>query len=337
MIEIKKKVLFELPSVYTADVFEYNASLYIGAGPEKNGVVILHNLDNNSVEYIEPVPGGTMSLLPVPGKPDTFISVMGLFPPFIGYEGGIYLHKKEGISWTTKRVLHIPFAHRCDILTINGDNYLFSACVSKNKQNVEDWSEPGQLYVTDLSKEVWEKELVIDNLWKNHGMLKYSSGAFPPLQSKTTHDILFISGVEGVFALYMEEGIFKNERIFNHEVSEFAFLNMDGSLYMATIEPFHGNSFNIYCYKSSWQKVFDSSLEFGHGLSAGFFHGKPSVAVGNRRGSMALELIQFESGVFRKYVLDEQVAPTQTKFFVFHNTEYLLSANQNKNEVTIYY
>jgi hypothetical protein len=278
-----------------------------------------------------------MSLLPVPGKLNTFISVMGLFPPFIGFEGGIYLHQKEGNRWSAERVLHIPFAHRCDILTINGINYLFSACVSKYKKNVEDWSEPGQLFVTDFSKGIWEKELVISNLWKNHGMLKCSSEAFPPLRSKTEHDILFISGVEGVFAVYREENVFKSERIFDHEVSEFAFLTLEGALHMATIEPFHGNSFNIYRMNGLRQKVFESPLEFGHGLSAGYFRGKPSVAVGNRRGAMALELIQYEKGLFEKQVLDRDAAPTQTKFFTYNDCEYILSANQNKNEAVIYF
>ena len=332
-----KKVLFELPAVYTADVFEYGGSLCIGAGPEKDGVVKLYDMNNGSIECIEPVPGGTMSLMPIPGEDNTLVSVMGLFPPFIGFEGGIYIHKKKDKSWITEKVLHIPFAHRCDILTINGVNYLFSACVSKYKKNVEDWSESGQLYVTDLSKGIWEKELVVSDLWKNHGMLKCSSEAFPPLRSKTAHDILFISGIEGVFAIYWTVGAFKTERIFDCEVSEFAFIPFDGVLHMATIEPFHGNSFNIYRLDNHWQKVYNSPLEFGHGLSAGYFRGKASVAVGNRRGTMALELTQYENGQFAKHILEEDVAPTQSKFFTHKGVEYLLSANQNKNEVVIYY
>ena len=335
-MKTEKKVLFELPTVYTADVFDYNASLYVGAGPEKEGVVKLYDMNSGAIEHIEPVPGGTMNLFPVPGKDNTLISVMGLFPPFIGFEAGIHIHKKKGASWETERVLHIPFAHRCDILTINGVNYLFSACVSKYKKNIEDWSESGQLYVTDLSKKVWEKELVIGDLWKNHGMLKCSPETFTPFQSKTAHDILFISGVEGIFAIFWTEEGFKTERIFDNEVSEFAFITLNGTLHIASIEPFHGNNFNIYRFDNHWHKVFDSPLEFGHGLSAGYLQGKPSVAVGNRRGTMALELVQYENGQFTKHILEEDVAPTQTKFFTHKGVEYLLSANQNKNEVAIY-
>ena len=335
-MDAKKRVLFELPTVYTADVFEYNGSLHIGAGPEKEGVVKLYNMDSGSIELIEPVPGGTMSLMPIPGKANTFVSVMGLFPPFIGFEAGIYLHTKKDESWLTTRVLHIPFAHRCDILTINGVDYLFSACVSKYKKNVEDWNEAGELHVTDLSKGIWDKELVIGNLWKNHGMLKYPAYNFPLLGIKSEHDILFISGVEGIYAIFWAGGTFKTGRIFDREVSEFAFLEINKTLYMATIEPFHGNTFNMYRFEDSFQKIFESPLEFGHGLSAGCFRGKPSVAVGNRRGSMALELFRYENGQFTQHLLEESVAPTQTKFFNHLGVEYLLSANQNKNEVAIY-
>ncbi len=334
-MEIQKRILFELPTVYTADVFMYNHSLYIGAGPEKEGVVKLYNLDNGSLEYIEPVPGGTMSLLPIPGEEHTLVSVMGLFPPFIGFEAGIYLHQKKDESWLTKRVFHIPFAHRCDILTINGRNYLFSANVSKYKKNVEDWSEPGGLYVTDLSKGVWEKEIVIDNLWKNHGMLKYPAANFP-LFGEKGDELLFISGVEGIFVIYWANGGFKTEQIFNHEVSEFAFIEIEGTLHLATIEPFHGNTFNIYRLNGSFRKIHESPLEFGHGLSAGYFRGKPSIAVGNRRSTMALELFQYENGQFSKHLVEENIAPTQTKFFVHNGVEYLLSANQYQNEVVIY-
>jgi len=336
-MEVRKKILFELPTVYTVDVFMYNHSLYIGAGPEKDGVVKLYNLENGSMENIEPVPGGTMSLMPIPGEEDTLISVMGLFPPFIGFEAGIYLHKKKQGSWQTKRVLHIPFAHRCDILTINSVNYLFSANVSKYKKNAEDWSEPGELYVTDLSKGVWEKELVMGNLWRNHGMSKYLAANFPLLDGKHKQgELLFISGVEGIFAIYWADGSFKTEWIFDHEVSEFAFIEMEGTLHLATIEPFHGNKLNIYRLNGLFQKIYESQLEFGHGLSAGYFRGKPSVAVGNRRGTMALTLIQYENGRFTESLLEEGVAPTQTKFFVHNGVEYLLSANQYKNEVAIY-
>lgn len=336
MEEVKKSVLFELPAVYTVDVFTYNGSLHIGAGPEKEGVVKLYSMDYDSMEYIEPVPGGTMSLLPVPGEDHTFVSVMGLFPPFIGFEGGIYLHQKNGEQWATQRVLHIPFAHRCEILTINGTHYLFSASVSKYKKNVEDWSEAGELYVTDLSKGILGKKLVIGNIWKNHGMLKYPSVDFPLLNATSGHDILFISGVEGIFAVYWADGTFKTERIFDREVSEFAFITLDSVLHLATIEPFHGHTFNIYRFDDLRQKVYESPLEFGHGLSAGYFRNKPSIAVGNRRGTMALELIQYDSGQFTKQLLEEGVAPTQTKFFKHLGVEYLLSANQNKNEVVIY-
>ena len=336
MTKTTKRVLFNLPTVYTADVFKYNGSLCVGAGPEKEGVVMLYALDSNSIETIEPVPGGTMSLIPLPHQSDSFVSVMGLFPPFIGFEGGIHLHIKSGNSWTTTKVLPIPFAHRCDILSIDGIPYLFSASVSKYKNCVEDWSESGQLYVTDLSKGIWEKEVVVGDLWKNHGMFKCAPEAFPPLESKTAHDILFISGAEGIFAIYWSEGIFKTERIFDSEVSEFAFFTLDNSPHLATIEPFHGNTFKIYRFDGHFQKIYESPLEFGHGLSAGILGGNPSVAVGNRRGSMALELIQYVNGEFNKQILEEGVAPTQTKFFTCGGVEYLLSANQNKNEVAIY-
>ncbi len=43
-----------------------------------------------------------------------------------------------------------------------------------------------------------------------------------------------------------------------------------------------------------------------------------------------------DKGIVNKIVIEEDVGPTQTQVFSFGNSDYILSANQKKNEVALY-
>jgi hypothetical protein len=80
-------------------------------------------------------------------------------------------------------------------------------------------------------------------------------------------------------------------------------------------------------------------LSFGHGLCAGTFKGELVVVVGSRRDNEALELhkvLDFASGAIERIILETGVGPTQTRLFTHKGTDYILSANQVKNEVALY-
>jgi hypothetical protein len=117
-------------------------------------------------------------------------------------------------------------------------------------------------------------------------------------------------------------------------------LDGDGVDELVTIEPFHGNTLNVYkCTDGQWNKLFQDELWFGHGLSAGMFNGEPIFVVGNRRGPLTLNMYRrLEDGSFSRETLEEEAGPTQTLVFTADDgTDYILSANQLKNEVALYY
>ena len=139
---LQKKVIMKIPSVYTANAFRAGEEHYVGAGSETEKIVHLYDLRTATASQISGCPGGMMSFIPVPGEPDLFITIQGLFPPFIGAEAGLYLHRRTGEGWETRKVLDMPFSHRCEILTRSGKNYLLLATVSKHKENPADWFRP---------------------------------------------------------------------------------------------------------------------------------------------------------------------------------------------------
>lgn len=333
---LRKKTLIELPFVYTVNEFILGDKVYFAAGSEREYSACLIDPENNEVTKVADGPGGMMSLLPVPGCSDQLVSVMGLFPPFIGFEGGIYFHVKKNGIWESNKVISLPFSHRCEILTINGVNHLFIATVSKYKENPADWSKPGELHHAVIGKTPsadWTTDLVLSDLTRNHGMTK------SVIENKES---ICISGVEGIFAIQPgSKNKWEISQLFDHEVSEFSFFDLDndGEDELVTIEPFHGNSLNIYKNsKKGWQLQYSSPLSFGHGLSTGKFQGNNVVVVGNRRDSGDLELHTVKTlSTVEKSVIESNVGATQTKVVRYKNTDYILSSNQTLNEVALYY
>lgn len=332
-----KQPILQIKNVYTASAFVSGSKTIVGAGSETDPVVLLYDLATGVTESLEQCPGGMMSFVPVRGKPDFMVSVMGLFPPFLGKEAGLFLHQRSGDTWKTTRAMDLPFAHRCEFLPHPDRNILLAASVSTFKENPADWSRTGELYAISLDgnpAEQWNPELIDSSLLRNHGMSRYWIDGV---------ERLCVSGDRGIFYLELSEGgIPEMKSLFEKEVSEMTFIDLDGDgqSELITIEPFHGNVLNMYKrHEGAWKLKFSSPLSFGHGLSSGMFNGFPRVVVGNRRDSMSLEMFtvnNLDKGLVNKSLIEEGVGPTQTQVFSSGNRDYILSANQRKNEVALY-
>ena len=102
---LRKQVILRIKNVYTANAFVDGARSLVGAGSETEAVVQLYDLASGKVEHLDSCPGGMMSLVPVPGQPGQLVSVMGLFPPFIGKDAGLTVQgQRERIDWRAKQV-----------------------------------------------------------------------------------------------------------------------------------------------------------------------------------------------------------------------------------------
>ncbi len=121
---------------------------------------------------------------------------MGLFPPFIGQDAGLFLHQKKDEDWKTSRAMDLPFAHRCEFLPTSERNILIAASVSKFKENPADWSRPGELHAIQYGWGSFQvrgnHELIDSSIVRNHGMGRYWIDGV---------EHLCVSGVEGVFSI----------------------------------------------------------------------------------------------------------------------------------------
>ena len=332
---MNKKTILKIESVYTANAFTINGATYVGAGSETTPAVYVHEIATGRSSLVDGCPGGVMSFVPTPGHPNLFYSVMGLFPPFVGQEAGIFLHRCEKNGWRTTKAMALPFAHRCDILEKDGCSWLVAASCSKFKAEPADWKQSGELYAIPLDKDTGlsgTPQLVYDKIWRHHGMLKAHFQG---------DDTLLFSGAEGIFYMARENETWTVRQLFNQEVSEFGLIDLDGDGHdeLVTIEPFHGNTLNVYKNTGgTWKKLYTDELWFGHGLSCGMFQGEAIIVVGNRRGPLTLNLYRRKTdGSFGREILEDAAGPTQTQVFSAGGKDYILSANQLKNEVALYY
>lgn len=334
---MNKKVVLNIESVYTSNAFQIGSETYVAAGSETLPEVYLYNLNTGESSFVDGCPGGVMSFVPVPGNPNLFYSIMGLFPPFVGLEAGVFMHDRSGGSWKTTKAMELPFAHRCDILSRGGKNYLFAVSCSKHKENPADWSQAGEVYVIRLDEKGLPQtpERIDNSIIRNHGMLRKRINGV---------ETICVSGAEGIYyfdQLPNETWVMKP--LFDKEVSEFGFIDLDGDGQeeLVTIEPFHGENLNVYKKNGSdWELKYNASLSFGHGLSCGMFNKEPIIMVGNRRGSFTLDMFKatnVDKGQFTREAVEEEAGPTQTLVFKANNTDYILSSNQKKNEVAIYW
>ena len=334
---LKKQVILEIENVYTANAFATDDGFFVGAGSETGPQVKLYNLADGSTHTLPGCPGGMMSFVPVPGEAWSFVTIMGLFPPFIGQEAGLYLHRLSGKGWLTERTMDLPFAHRCEFLQQEGGSKLVAATVSKLKENPSDWSRPGEVHLISLAKDLsqpWESVVIDSGITRNHGMAKASFGG---------DELLFVSGDKGIFSIQARpDRSWEMNSVFEKEVSEMTFIDLDGDgqKELVTIEPFHGKELNIYKrMNTDWELRYSGSLSFGHGLSSGVFNGEPVIVAGNRSDTLALETItvaDLNKGAVNKRIIESEVGPTQTQVFTYSGIDYILSANQKKHEVALY-
>lgn len=333
----KKEVILNIENVYTANAFVTPGGWFIGAGSETGSEVYLYEVVGKQKSLVPGCPGGMMGFVPVPGTANEFVTVMGLFPPFKGLEAGLYHHRQTGAQWETSKVIHLPFAHRCEFLTRDNKRFLFAASVSSYKENPADWSRPGEIMMVEWQEEAvfpLQGEVIDAGISRNHGLLRHRVEGV---------ETLLFSGKEGIFYLIAGAGNeWILEQLFEQEVSEFALIDLDGdgNDELITIEPFHGEQIRFYkMIGGNWELQYSDTLSFGHGLCSGWINRNPMVFAGNRSASLSLDVfgtLNLAAGKVERETVESGVGPTQTQVFSDGENSYLLSANQKKHEVALY-
>lgn len=339
----EKKFLTNLHRCYATSSTYVNEERYILLATEGEGACYSYKGENFEQETVWDGPGGTMSMIPVPGKNGDFLAVQNFFPTFQSENATIvWARPAEDGKWDVKDLFKLPYVHRFDILEANGKCYFIGATLCTTKEFKEDWSNPGKIYVGEIPEDLntpIELSVIKEGLTKNHGYCRTTwNGVMAGI----------VTCEEGVFVVTPPQNNneeWKLEQIMNRPTSDIAVVDIDGDGEdeLVTIEDFHGGNFLINKKIDGEYKViykYPKEMDFGHVVWGGELRGIPSIIGGYRRNEKELFVIQCddkEKLTFKTEVIEAGVGPSNVAVINDKDRDIIISANRELGEAALYF
>lgn len=345
-MKVTKIKTHELEKCYAVAPLRYRGSDHILVAAEKQNKCLLFDQGGNLEDTVWEGPGGTMSMVQVPGSDGVFLATHKFYSPNDSKEARIVLAApKAGGGWTVHTLVHLPFVHRFDILTAGGRHYLIACTLKSGHEYKDDWSVPGKIWGAelpeDLSKVDAEHPLslicVREGLLKNHGYCRISD---------REGEWALVSAENGIFRVAppaLAGGRWRVEALTKEAASDavLADLDGDGEQEILAITPFHGDTVKIYKkQEGSYEPVYtyDFPMEFAHAIWGGAVEGIPLVFVGHRKGNRDLLALYYDrdSGTYTSQVLDHDVGPANVLCYQKDGRYRLAAANRETDEIAFY-
>lgn len=338
-IKHTKQVIDHMERCYSVNRLNIDEKdYYIVASERIDGDSYMYPSDNSSEKQVVwKDKGGTMSIVPIPHKNDKeLLAIQNFFPGFNAYDSNIvHLEYSDG-KWLQSEVFKLPYCHRFELVEWNGELYIVAATLCAWKNEREDWSSPGHLYVgkyNPKNREITNMKILISNLTQNHGMLKRSD--------EESEDVL-VSTYEGVFRVYFSEenGAVEYEHILEEPSSETIVIdiNQDGEDEFIIVEGFHGNTLAIYNKTGELLERIERNTNFLHSLWSGYINDIPVYICGGRRIDSDIYLGYFDTKTqkYKEYLIDRDNGSANIHVKVEGNNMEILSANNSLAEIAVY-
>lgn len=339
-MKIEKIFLTKLHRCYAVNSTVIDGERKILVATEGQGAAYMYSGDDFKQSVIWEEPGGTMSMIPVPDKNGDFLAVQNFFPTFDSEKATIVWAKPEADDkWTVKTILHLPYVHRFDILTgADGTHYFVGCTLCTSKQDRDDWSDPGKIYVGELPADLNEPiqlQVIKEGMVKHHGYSRVTWNG----------NMAGIATAEnGVFVITppLQKGqSWQVEQLNDIPTSDIAVgdIDGDGQDELITIEPFHGNTFVIRHKTADGYEIvykYPEPMEFGHVVWAGKLRGVPTVIGGQRRHAKDLFYIQYKDGQYVKTTIEDGIGPSNVAVINDKEQDIIISANREIGEAVLY-
>lgn len=342
-MKFEKKFLTKLHRCYATSSTIIDGKRKILIATEGQGACYMYDIDDFKQSTIWDGPGGTMSMITIPGKNGDFLAVQNFFPTFQSENATIVWAKPNSNgSWEIKTLFKLPYLHRFDIITSGNKNYFLGATLCTSKTCKEDWSDPGKIYVGELPEDLNEEinlTVIKEQLTKNHG---YSRAIWNGM------NVGMVTSEEGVFVVIPpqnKDNQWKVEKILDRPTGDIAVVDIDGDGVdeLVTIEPFHGNSFVINKkYDEGYKKIYEynDGIEFAHVVCGCKLRGIPTVLCGYRRNDKELFYIQCDDKdklTFKRGVIEKGVGPSNVAIINQNKRDIIISANRELGEAALYF
>ncbi len=286
-------------------------------------------------------PGGTMSIVPIPGTNGEFLAVQKFFKMFQWEEAKVvHVRPLPDGHYAVTDILHLPYIHRFDLLPVDGRLYFVGATLATRKDAKDDWAHPGQVWVGEYTGPgPLQLSVLKSGLTQNHGY------------SRITEDGVASSLVtcrEGAFKVTPPQqpgAAWTVVQFMDWPISDIAAIDIDGDgeLEYATIEDFHGPHWRAWKkVDGAWRKVFEHTevSDFYHVVVADTLAGEPVFIGGCRRGAQQLFIVravQMKPLQLSATLLDEGVGPSNVHVMHEPGRDIIVAANREKAEAALYF
>lgn len=341
-MKIEKQFLTEMNRCYSANSIVVDGQTRIMLATEGEGPCLAWAGPDYSVSYmVWEGPGGTMSIVPIPGTNGEFLAVQKFFKMFQWEEAKVVHVRPLSVGgYEVTDILHLPYIHRFDLLTVGGRHYFIGCTLATTKDSKEDWSNPGKIWVGEFTGVgPLHVKVLKDGLTKNHGYSRLTrNGGMCGL----------VTCEQGAFELTPPQAPgadWSVNQFMDWPISDISAVDIDGDgeLEFATIEPFHGAYFRIYKKVDGvFKKVFEHSevTEFYHVVVGTTLAGTPVFIGGCRRGKQQLFYVHASSTApleLKAEVIEEGVGPSNIYVLHEEKRDIIVSANREKAEAALYF
>lgn len=341
-MKIEKRFLTQMNRCYAANHIMVDGQTRILLATEGEGPCLAWEGPNYYQSHeVWQAPGGTMSIVPIPGTNGEFLAVHKFFRMFDWEEAKIvHVRPQTNRGYEVSDLLNLPYIHRFDLLTVGGRHYFIGCTLATKKANKDDWSNPGKVWVGEFDgKALVNFRVLKDGLTKNHGYSRLVINGQPHAM---------VTANEGAFVVsppQMSGAEWSVEQIMDWPISDIAAIDIDGDgeIEFATIEPFHGEYFRVYKkINGAFQKVFEHPevTEFYHVVVAAKLAGKPVFIGGCRRGKQQLFYLYTSNDSplqFSLKLIEEGVGPSNVHVINEKKRDIIVAANREKAEAALYF
>ncbi|WRS27947.1 hypothetical protein U6B65_02115 [Oscillospiraceae bacterium MB08-C2-2] len=341
-MKFTKLELAALEGCYSVAEASINHKTHVLFASESDDKCLAIDVDKlSSPKTVWEHPGGTMSMVPIPGKDGEFLAIQKFYRLWDWEESQLVWvkHQADG-SFAVSPLFTRPYIHRFDLLSRDGRLYLLVCCVAAHKSSLEDWSQPGIVYAALLPEGPEEEirlEMLGDTFLKNHGYARVQwNGTECGFVTCESGGFIFTPPGKG----QPEWGI---EKILEGTFSDGDMVDIDGDgeLEIATIEAFHGDKFRIYKkIGGSYQLVFQHPevVNFYHVVQQGTLAGRKGFLGGGRGGKEQLFFVSWQPDTqeFKIHPIDAGQGPSNAIILNRPEGDCIFSANRNAGTAVVY-